>query len=258
MLAVWRQFNSEFGTAVAAAPDGLRLRSGLMPDHRRDHPPRAGPGRAYRRAADLAGVRVVQARGGRGRAAPAPGEPLGGAAPARADPGRVARGRRADARRTADRAASAGPAARPDARAGRRRCRITSWRWDGDDHYVVASRGRVCRKTTWVPLEKVQSIRWVQGPSSAARPRVGAARRGRQAGDRQHPGPRRRRGRADPGPAARPGPRRAAGQQRGPRCGQPRVMARTTPGFPHATTAMISASSSARSRGGPSPARSSR
>jgi putative membrane protein len=22
----------------------------------------------------------------------------------------------------------------------------------------------VCRKTTWVPLEKVQSIRWVQGP----------------------------------------------------------------------------------------------
>jgi putative membrane protein len=36
--------------------------------------------------------------------------------------------------------------------------------WDGDDRYVVASRGRVCRKTTWVPLEKVQSIRWVQGP----------------------------------------------------------------------------------------------
>ena len=22
----------------------------------------------------------------------------------------------------------------------------------------------MCRKTTWVPLEKVQSIRWVQGP----------------------------------------------------------------------------------------------
>jgi putative membrane protein len=29
---------------------------------------------------------------------------------------------------------------------------------------VVASRGRVCRQTTWVPLQKVQSIRWVQGP----------------------------------------------------------------------------------------------
>ena len=36
--------------------------------------------------------------------------------------------------------------------------------WDGDDRYVVAARGRVCRTTTWVPLEKVQSIRWVQGP----------------------------------------------------------------------------------------------
>jgi putative membrane protein len=28
----------------------------------------------------------------------------------------------------------------------------------------VASRGRIRRETTWVPLEKVQSIRWVQGP----------------------------------------------------------------------------------------------
>jgi putative membrane protein len=36
--------------------------------------------------------------------------------------------------------------------------------WSGNDRYVVASAGRVCRKTTWVPLEKVQSIRWVQGP----------------------------------------------------------------------------------------------
>ena len=34
----------------------------------------------------------------------------------------------------------------------------------GDQRYVVAARGRVCRKTTWIPLEKVQSIRWVQGP----------------------------------------------------------------------------------------------
>lgn len=36
--------------------------------------------------------------------------------------------------------------------------------WGADDRYVVASRGRVRRQTTWVPLEKVQSIRWVQGP----------------------------------------------------------------------------------------------
>jgi putative membrane protein len=36
--------------------------------------------------------------------------------------------------------------------------------WGGDERYVVAARGRVSRKTTWVPLEKVQSIRWTQGP----------------------------------------------------------------------------------------------
>ena len=36
--------------------------------------------------------------------------------------------------------------------------------WNGDERYVVASRGRIRRETTWVPLEKVQSVRWVQGP----------------------------------------------------------------------------------------------
>jgi len=30
VLAVWRQFNGEFGTVVSAAPEGLRLRSGLV------------------------------------------------------------------------------------------------------------------------------------------------------------------------------------------------------------------------------------
>ena len=29
---------------------------------------------------------------------------------------------------------------------------------------MAAARGRVSRQTTWVPLEKVQSVRWVQGP----------------------------------------------------------------------------------------------
>jgi putative membrane protein len=36
--------------------------------------------------------------------------------------------------------------------------------WNGDERYVVAARGRVRREITWVPLEKVQSVRWVQGP----------------------------------------------------------------------------------------------
>ncbi len=36
--------------------------------------------------------------------------------------------------------------------------------WGGDDRYLVAARGRIRRTTTWIPLEKVQSIRWEQGP----------------------------------------------------------------------------------------------
>ena len=30
VLGVWRQFNGEYGTTIAVAPDGLRLRSGLV------------------------------------------------------------------------------------------------------------------------------------------------------------------------------------------------------------------------------------
>ena len=30
VIGVWRQFNGEYGTTVALAPDGLRLRSGLV------------------------------------------------------------------------------------------------------------------------------------------------------------------------------------------------------------------------------------
>jgi putative membrane protein len=36
--------------------------------------------------------------------------------------------------------------------------------WGGDERYVVSARGRICRTTTWVPLEKVQSVRWEEGP----------------------------------------------------------------------------------------------
>ena len=117
VASVWRQFNTEFGTVVAEAPDGLRLRSGLMQTAAET----IRPGRVQ-------AVRLVeplfwrafgwcQARGGRGRAAPAPGEPLRGAAPARAHPGRLPRRRGADARRAADRSAAAHPRRRQPARA---------------------------------------------------------------------------------------------------------------------------------------------
>ena len=162
-LAVWRQFNGEFGTAVSAAPEGLRLRSGLVQTTAET----IRPGRVQavrlveplawrlfgwcRLEVDVAGPR--QRRENRSEA-----QRLRALVPV---------GSRADAERMLGELLTAPPW--PTRRAPVR----ARWKaplayhflaWDGDDRYVVASRGRVCRKTTWVPLEKVQSIRWVQGP----------------------------------------------------------------------------------------------
>jgi putative membrane protein len=164
-LAVWRQFNGEFGTAVSAAPDGLRLRSGLVQTTAET----IRPGRVQavrlveplvwrlfgwcRLEVDVAGSR--QRRENRSEA--------------RRLRALVPVGSRADAERMLGELLTAPPPPRPTRRPPAR----ARWKaplgyhflgWDGDDRYVVASRGRVCRTTTWVPLEKVQSIRWVQGP----------------------------------------------------------------------------------------------
>ena len=163
VLAVWRQFNGEFGTAVSAAPEGLRLRSGLVQTTAET----IRPGRVQavrlveplvwrlfgwcRLEVDVAGPR--QRRENRSEA-----QRLRALVPV---------GSREDAEQMLGELLTAAP------RPVRRVPANARWKapleyhflgWDGDDRYVVASRGRVCRKTTWVPLEKVQSIRWVQGP----------------------------------------------------------------------------------------------
>jgi putative membrane protein len=163
VLSVWRQFNSEFGTVVAAAPDGLRLRSGLVQTSAET----IRPGRVQavrmvepliwrafgwcRLEVDVAGPR--QRRENRSE-----GQRLRALIPV---------GSRAEAGQMLGELLSAPP--RPSLRApGRARWKAPlSYHflaWAGDDHYVAAARGRVCRKTTWIPLEKVQSVRWVQGP----------------------------------------------------------------------------------------------
>jgi putative membrane protein len=163
VLSVWRQFNTEFGTVVAAAPDGLRLRSGLIQTTAET----IRPGRVQavrivepliwrafgwcRLEVDVAGPR--QRRENRSE-----GQRLRALIPV---------GSRAEAEQMLGELLSAPPA--PSRRApGRARWKAPlSYHflaWAGDDHYVAAARGRVCRKTTWIPLEKVQSIRWVQGP----------------------------------------------------------------------------------------------
>jgi len=163
VLAVWRQFNSDYGTVVAAAADGLRLRSGLVQTTAET----IRPGRVQavrlveplawralgwcRLEVDVAGPR--QRRENR-----AESQRLRALVPV---------GSRAEAEQMISELLTAPPT--PSQRPPRRA------RWKApltyhflacgaDDRYVVASRGRVCRKTTWVPLEKVQSVRWVQGP----------------------------------------------------------------------------------------------
>ncbi len=163
VLAVWRQFNGEYGTVVAAAPDGLRLRSGLVQTTAET----IRPGRVQavrlveplvwrafgwcRLEVDVAGPR--QRRENRSES-----QRLRALIPV---------GSSSDTEHVIGELLGTRPL--PSQRAPR----SARWKapltyhflaWDLDDHYVVASCGRVCRKTTWVPLEKVQSIRWVQGP----------------------------------------------------------------------------------------------
>ena len=163
LVALWRRFNSDFGTVVAAAPDGLRLRSGLVQTAAET----IRPGRVQavrlveplfwrafgwcRLEVDVAGPR--QRKENRSE-----GQRLRALIPV---------GSRADAEQMIGELLSSRPA--PSQRAPR----SARWKapltyhflaWGGDDRYVVASRGRISRKTTWVPLEKLQSVRWVQGP----------------------------------------------------------------------------------------------
>jgi putative membrane protein len=163
VLAVWRWFNGEYATTVAAAPDGLRLRSGLVQITAETIRP--GRVQAIRlvepliwRAFGWCRLEVDVAGPRERRESRSEGQRLRAVVPV---------GSRAEAWQMIGELLPAQPL--PDLGApGRARLKAPLkyhfLGWGGDAQYVVASRGRVCRKTTWVPLEKVQSIRWVQGP----------------------------------------------------------------------------------------------
>jgi putative membrane protein len=163
IIGVWRRFNGEYGTTVALAPDGLRLRSGLVQTTAET----IRPGRVQavrlveplvwrwfgwsRLEVDVAGARQRRENQSEARRLRAL-VPVGSRAEAENMLGELV-------------ASAPEPIRRPPGR--------TRWKaplnyhflaWGGDDRYVVASRGRIRRTTTWVPLEKVQSVRWVQGP----------------------------------------------------------------------------------------------
>jgi putative membrane protein len=163
VVAVWRQFNGEFGSVVASAPDGLRLRSGLVQTTAETIRP--GRVQAVRlveplvwRAFGWCRLEVDVAGGRQRHENRAEGQRLRALIPV---------GSRAEAERMVGELIATPPSP------SRRAARSARWKaplkyhflaWGGDQRYTVTSEGRVCRKTTWVPLEKVQSIRWVQGP----------------------------------------------------------------------------------------------
>jgi putative membrane protein len=163
IIGVWRQFNGEYGTTVALAPDGLRLRSGLVQTTAET----IRPGRVQavrlvepmvwrwlgwsRLEVDVAGPRQRRENRSESRRLRAL-VPVGSRAEAETLLGELV-------------PRPPQPTRRPPAAARwKAPLNYRFLAWGSDDHYVVASRGRVRRTTTWVPLEKVQSIRWVQGP----------------------------------------------------------------------------------------------
>ena len=163
VAALWRQFNGEYGTTVVAAQDGIRLRSGLIQTTAET----IRPGR-------IQAVRLVEpliwrafgwcrlevdVAGARQRREDRPeGQRLRALMPV---------GSRAEADLLiAELLADPPLPSRPAPPRARWKAPLSYHflGWSGNERYVVASRGRACRETTWVPLEKVQSIRWVQGP----------------------------------------------------------------------------------------------
>lgn len=162
-LALWRRFNGGYDTVVTETPDGLRIESGMVQTTAETI--RGGSVQAMvleeplvwrlvgwcRLELDVAGPRQRKenrSESGRLRAV-------------------VPVGTRAEADRLLDELLPDRPA--PD----RRPPRAARWKaplsyhylgWGGDGRCVVASRGRIRRTTTWVPLDKVQSVRSAQGP----------------------------------------------------------------------------------------------
>jgi putative membrane protein len=170
-LATAHRIGAEWDFTVAEAPDGLRLRSGLLQTRAETIP--HGRAQAVRWVEPLlwrpAGwVRVeidVARRRDRDRVENEAGSvnralfPVGGADEARWLLSRVLPG--------------VSLTAPPGSRAPRRAWWRAPFTWHNlhawyDDDYVMCATGRLRRTIVVVPMEKVQSLRWSQGPLSRA------------------------------------------------------------------------------------------
>jgi putative membrane protein len=164
LTMLWRRFNQEYKLTVAVAPDGLRLRSGLVAlTSETIRPGRVQAVRmvepfVWRRLGwcrlevDIAGR---QRRKGEGEAQRAPLRavlPVGSRALAEELLARIVPDAPIDRLRPPRRALAKSPL----------RYRFLSFGQTGS--CVVTTTGRIRRVTAWVPLAKVQSFRRVQGP----------------------------------------------------------------------------------------------
>lgn len=163
LTGVWRRVTAEFGFQISAAPDGLHLRSGLL-NTRTETIPRGRiqacrlvepalwrPFGWCRLEADVAGGRFAKGRDD-ARWLTSALLPVGPRALALALLERVLPGSQLSLTPPPGRARWKAPLSAHFLAAGH------------DAHYVVAATGRVTRTIDVVPLTKIQSLRWSQGP----------------------------------------------------------------------------------------------
>jgi putative membrane protein len=164
VTALWRRFNGAYRLTVAEAPDGLRLRSGLVATTaetirpgrvqaiRMVEPLLWRPFRWCRLELDVAGRQRAEHEGGPERRQLRAVLPVGGRDLAQALLERI----------LPDAPAERLPAPRRVLLKSPLRYHYLSW--GRTDTCVVTTSGRVARTTDWVPLGKVQILRRGQGP----------------------------------------------------------------------------------------------
>lgn len=167
VTGVWRRFSSQYGFTIATAPDGIRVRRGLLGTVAETIPARRvqairqiepvlwRPWHWRRLEVDLAGVGKRDASGGSSSVVKTL-LPVGEEGVATMVREMVLDDRGVTVTPPPPRARLKAPLSYHYLRAGH------------DEHVVKAVTGRLRRVTCWVPLEKIQSVRRVQGPLQRA------------------------------------------------------------------------------------------
>jgi putative membrane protein len=164
LTVLWRRLNSGYNLTVAEAPDGLRVRSGLLDTTaetipqgrvqavRMVEPVLWRPFGWCRLEVDVAGRQRKEGENTQEARQLRAVLPVGTAEEAGRLLNRILPGTPAERLRPPDRVRWKAP------------LRFRNLSWGNNQTYAVTTGGRVARVTSWVPLAKVQSLRLVQGP----------------------------------------------------------------------------------------------